>query len=182
MKSFARQALILPAIIGVLTVAGVGGAVLSQAPQSALAAEAPAAPPPAPGAAPGQPGQPGEPGRHHTRFAPGKYIEGRIAFLQAELKITPAQKAQWDKVATVMRENAKSDAALFEQAHTERGKRSGRPDAVTRMNDQVKFSEARLASTKKLLEAFTPFYQSLSDEQKKVADDLFGHRGFRMRG
>jgi hypothetical protein len=108
---------------------------------------------------------------------PGRHIEGRIAFLHAELKITPAQKAQWDKVATVMRDNAKSDTALFEQAQAER---AGKPDALARMTAQVKFSEARLASTKKFLEAFAPLYQSLSDEQKQAADELFGPRGHRM--
>jgi hypothetical protein len=161
----------LPAIIGVLGVAGVGGAILSDMPRAALAAEAPAGP----GAAPAD--TKAGPAERRARFMPGRHIEGRIAFLHAELKITPAQKAQWDNVATVMRDNAKSDTALFEQARTER---AGKPDALARMNARVKFSEARLATTKKFLEAFAPLYQSLSDEQKQTADELFGPRGHRM--
>ena len=164
MKSFARQAIILPAIIGVLTAGGIGAAVLSQTPQS-LAAEAPqAAPAPKPGDA--------AHGPRHARFTPGRHIEGRIAFLQTELKITPAQKADWDKVATVMRDTAKSDAATFEKMRAEReANPNAKPDAVQRMNDRIKFSESRLAN------------------QKKTADELFGgrggpggHHGHRMRG
>ena len=175
MKRSTRHALMLPAIIGVLGLAGVGGAILTEAPRAALAAEAPAGSAAAPSA-----DAKAEPAKRHARYAPGRYIEGRIAFLQAELKITPEQKPLWDKLAAVLRENAKSDAALFEQMRAERGKK---PDAVTRMNARVKFSEARLANTKKLLEAFAPLYESLSDEQKQVADELFGPRGHRrMRG
>jgi protein CpxP len=169
MKSFARQALILPAIIGFLTVGGVGAAVLSETPQTAQAAEAPAGP----GAMPGG----GAHGREmQGRFMPGRHIEGRIAFLRAELKITPAQSAQFDKVATVMRDNAKDAAQLFEQARAARGTGTAAPDAVTRMNQRVKFAEARVAGMKKFADAFAPLYQSLSDEQKKSADELFGHR------
>ncbi|MGE5146095.1 MAG: Spy/CpxP family protein refolding chaperone [Candidatus Eiseniibacteriota bacterium] len=175
MKSFARQALILPAIIGVLAAGGVGAAVLSQTPAS-QAAEAPqAAPAPKPGDA--------AHGPRHARFMPGRHIEGRIAFLQAELKITPAQKAQWDKVATVMRETAKSDAAMFEQMRAQRtANPSAKPDALERMNDRIKFGEARTASMKKFVEAFTPLYNSLSDEQKQTANELFGGRHHGMRG
>ena len=38
---------------------------------------------------------------HHqarARMMPGQFVEGRIAFLKAELKITPAQEAQWQQV------------------------------------------------------------------------------------
>jgi Spy/CpxP family protein refolding chaperone len=178
MKSSTRQILMLPAIIGVLSVAGIGGAILSDTPHSAIAAEAPAGPPP--GGPHAGPGPKGGHGDHAARFMPGRHIEGRIAFLQAELKITPAQKAQWDKVATVMRDNAKGDTAMFEQMRTERTANPGtRPDAVASMNARLKFGEARLANMKKFVEAFTPLYQGLSDDQKKTADELIGHR---MRG
>ena len=174
MKSFTRQALILPAALGILGVAGVGGAIMGETPRAALAAEAPAT------ATPGAETK-AERAKRHARYTPGRHIEGRIAFLHAELKITPEQKAQWDKVAAVMRENAKSDAQLFEEMRAERGEKT---DALARMNARIKFSEARLASTKRFLEAFAPLYESLTEEQKQTADELFGRRGHRkmMRG
>ena len=39
---------------------------------------------------------------------PGEFVAGRIAFVKAELNITPAQEGQWQQVAAAMRENANS--------------------------------------------------------------------------
>ena len=177
MRSIAKQALILPAIIGVLATAGVGAAALDS-PAAVQTGEATGGPAGGTGGPAGGPAAgPMRGHMMHGRFMPGRHIEGRIAFLRAELKITPAQTAQFDKVAAVMRDNAKEAAQLFEQARTERGA-AATPDALTRMNQRVKFAEARVAGMKKFVEAFAPLYQSLSDEQKKSADELLSH----MRG
>ena len=32
--------------------------------------------------------------RHHARMLPGQLVDGRIAFMKAELKIAPAQETQ----------------------------------------------------------------------------------------
>lgn len=179
MRSIARQALILPTIIGVLAAAGIGASALSDTPATEQSAEAQSGP--AGGHA--GPDRAGAGPMHghmmQGRFMPGRHIEGRIAFLRAELKITPAQSAQFDKVAAVMRDNAKSAAQMVEQARAERtAAPNAAPDAVARMNQRLKFAEARVAGMKKFVDAFAPLYQSLSDEQKKSADELLRH----MRG
>ena len=46
---------------------------------------------------------------------PFEHVEGRIAFLKAELKITDAQKPQWDAFADALRANAKAHQAVHEQ-------------------------------------------------------------------
>src|SRR5438105_1032981 len=47
------------------------------------------------------------------RPLPGRHIEGRLAFLRAELKITDAQAPLWDRVAAALRERAaRMDAAV----------------------------------------------------------------------
>src|ERR1700745_2725202 len=48
--------------------------------------------------------------RHHAtqRMLPGQLVDGRIAFLKAELKITPAHETQWQQVAEAMRDDAKT--------------------------------------------------------------------------
>src|SRR5271165_4168328 len=46
--------------------------------------------------------------RGHERMMPGQLVDGRIAFLKAELKITPAQDSQWQQFAAVMQQNAQS--------------------------------------------------------------------------
>src|ERR1700745_487703 len=43
---------------------------------------------------------------HHARMLPSPLVDGRVAFLKAELKITPAQETQWQQVATAMHQNA----------------------------------------------------------------------------
>src|ERR1700757_2322769 len=62
--------------------------------------------------------------RHHAmeRMMPGQFVDGRIAFLKAELKITPAQETQWQQVAAAMRENAKTLDQTITSARQNRGK------------------------------------------------------------
>src|SRR5579864_8974414 len=60
---------------------------------------------------------------HHAtpRMLPGQLVDGRIAFLKAELKITPAQEASWQPVAAAMRENAHSLDQAIKTARQDRG-------------------------------------------------------------
>ena len=51
--------------------------------------------------------QQGQQPEHH-RFDPTRHIEGRIAFLKAELAITDAQLPQWNAFADTLRARAKS--------------------------------------------------------------------------
>ena len=77
--------------------------------------------------------------RHHERMMPGQFVDGRIAFLKAELKITPAQETQWQQVATAMRENAK---ALDQTITTARQNRTDL-DAVQRLESREQFAKVR---------------------------------------
>jgi protein CpxP len=70
--------------------------------------------------------------RHHAtqRMLPGQLVDERIAFLKAELKITPAQETQWQQVAGAMHENANSlDQAIktARQTGAVGSARDGRP-------------------------------------------------------
>src|SRR5690348_15665031 len=54
---------------------------------------------------------------HEHHHSAEQFVAGRIAFLKAELKITPQQEAQWNKVAEAMRVNAKAiDATRAQKA------------------------------------------------------------------
>ncbi len=46
---------------------------------------------------------------------PGQHIDGRIAFLKAELKITPEQEKLWNAYAEAMRQESASMQAMHEQ-------------------------------------------------------------------
>jgi hypothetical protein len=105
-------------------------------------------------------------------------IEGRIAFLRAELKITNAQAAAFDGVANAMRENDRAMRAAFE-ARRQQGQQQ--TNLLDRLERRQKGAEAMAAATGRLKAAWSPLYASLSDDQKKTADELFApHHGHRM--
>jgi len=142
----------------------------------------------------GGPGGPDGPGFHRGRgdqrgerrgfrggrFDPSKRIEGRIAFLKAELKITEAQNRVFDQYAAFMRENATARSAAIEKARAARearkpgeaGQRPQRPSVSERMSNQEQRLETQLAAVKKRKAAIEALYKVLSDEQKKIAEEL----------
>lgn len=152
----------------------------------------------------------GMPGFHRARTGSFGRIDGRLAFLKAELKITPAQEPAWAAFEKVMRDNATETKATFEKMRADRkkafdehkkaadeAKAAGkeapaikRPSAVERMERMQQFTKVRMDRQAKVLTALKPLYASLSDEQKKAADGLFarhggsgrqGHRGHGIR-
>ena len=109
-------------------------------------------------------------------------IEGRLAFLKTELKITDAQTQQWNALAAVMRQQDQTMRDQMRQMREQREQRRDKPlNAVERFERRERMSTAQLERSKQFLAAFKPLYDQLSDEQKKTADELFarGHRGHR---
>ncbi len=108
----------------------------------------------------------------------GKHIEGRIAFLKAELKITDAQSRQWDQFAAFMPDAAKTGAdaqAAVKSALRERGASDAPPvrkPLLDRMGAQEKRLQTMLQLAQKRKAATENLYKVLSDEQKKLAEDL----------
>jgi protein CpxP len=111
----------------------------------------------------------------HAAFNPGRHIEGRIAYLKTELKITDAQAPQFDALANVMRDNAK---AMGDAAQSLRGDPNQPRTAISRLEARAKFGELRAQGDAKLLAAFRPLYQAMTPDQQKSADEAFeGHHG-----
>ena len=110
--------------------------------------------------------------RHHAmaRMMPGQFVDGRIAFLKAQLKITPAQEAQWQQVEAAMRENAKT----LDQTITTARQNRGNIDAVQRLELRAQFAKVRVDNDARLLAAFKPLYASLSPEQQQMANQVVG--------
>ncbi|MDX8519871.1 Spy/CpxP family protein refolding chaperone [Mesorhizobium dulcispinae] len=102
-----------------------------------------------------------------------EHIEGRIAFLSTELKLTKAQRPLWDGVAEALRANAGSAKDVM--AKMPAGMMSG--DSATgtpvkRIELQERMLSTRLEGLRRLKAALEPFYASLDDAQKAVADKL----------
>jgi hypothetical protein len=97
-----------------------------------------------------------------------RHIEGRIAFLKTELKITDAQSQPWSAFADALRENAKAMTTMHGRMMND-GATSSAPDMA---QQEVKMLSMRLEGLKGIAGAETTLYTVLSDEQKKTADEL----------
>jgi hypothetical protein len=97
-----------------------------------------------------------------------RHIEGRIAFLRTELKITDAQSQQWNAFADALRQSAKAMITMRE-GMMGGGEVLSAPEQAER---EVKLLSARLDAMKAIAAAETALYGVLSDEQKKTADEL----------
>lgn len=104
--------------------------------------------------------------------------ELRIKDMHAKLKITAAQEAQWTKVAQAMRDDAKTMDTLT----TARLAHAKDMTAVDDLKSYGEIVDAHADGIKKLTPAFADLYASMSDTQKKAADDLFRHGGDHEHG
>ena len=96
------------------------------------------------------------------------HVEGRLAFLKTELKITEAQLPLWNAVADAIRANAKGMGEIS-------GGMMGASPAATlpdKLAAREKMMTAHLEALRELKAVVDPLYAALSDEQKKTADEL----------
>lgn len=101
-------------------------------------------------------------------------IEGRIAFLHAELKIIDAQASVWNSFAEALRANGKGLAEIRNAMMPASSPRS----MTDRLALQEKWLTARLEGTRGIRTAFEKLFATLSDEQKATADELLApHMG-----
>jgi LTXXQ motif family protein len=97
------------------------------------------------------------------------HVEGRLAFLKTELKITDAQLPLWNKFADALRNNAKTMGEVMQGVTASGGQSAALPD---RLATREKFLTARLDTLCNLKAAVDPLYAALSEEQKKTADQI----------
>jgi hypothetical protein len=96
------------------------------------------------------------------------HVEGRLAFLKTELKISDAQLPLWNAVADAIRANAKGMGAMSEGMMG-----SAQPTTLPdKLALREKMMTAHLEALRRLKTAVDPLYAALSDEQKKTADEL----------
>ena len=100
-------------------------------------------------------------------------IEGRLAFLKTELKITEAQTPAWDKLATALRTTAETHGAMMkshmQEMHDGGFFKKPLPDRMTFMETMM---SARLEQVKSTHAAVDELYATLSGDQKKEADKI----------
>jgi protein CpxP len=95
-------------------------------------------------------------------------VEKHIGDLHAKLKITAAEESQWGDVAKTMRDNAKEIEEAID-------KREVHGTAIDDLNAYGDVAQAHADGIKKLAKVFSALYTSMSDDQKKLADEEFVH-------
>jgi len=101
--------------------------------------------------------------------APGSYLEGRLAFVKAELAIEQAQEADWQAFATAVRDQAQPMFHGMHGMHDAAADGSGFP---TRIDAHIKMLDDRLSGLKAARGAAVGLYDHLNQAQKQKADTL----------
>ena len=95
--------------------------------------------------------------------------EQRLDDLHSRLQITQHEATQWNKFATVMRDNARQ----LDQAYQRRAEKFDSMNAVQNMKSYQQIEEMRTRDMTRLVPAFQSLYASLTPDQKHEADTLF---------
>ncbi len=101
-------------------------------------------------------------------------MEGRIAFVKAELKITEAQVPAWNVFAGALQANA---AKLNELMAKMRQLGGTQPTLSQRLENQEQALAARLDGVRAVRGVFAGLLGVLTDEQKKVAEEIVPWHG-----
>jgi hypothetical protein len=100
------------------------------------------------------------------------HVEGRIAFLKTELKITDAQLPLWNAVADAIRAAPKDMAQMQCMSSMQSMMEQQSSTLPEKLAAREKTMTAHLEAFRKFKAAVEPLYPALSDEQKKTADQL----------
>jgi len=101
------------------------------------------------------------------------HIEGRLAFLVAELGITDAQKDAWTAYAAALRKNLEGMRSMH--VNMMKAVETGNP--VDRLNARISVMESRLDALREMKPALEQFYATLNADQKAKADQLLTGMG-----
>ena len=113
-------------------------------------------------------GMPGS-GRMGQMMSP-EHVEGRIAFLRTELKVTAAQEPLWGAVAEALRESARAAENMMQL-----GAAAQMLPSALEGRERVLY--ARLEAVRGLRPDVETFYAALDETQKATADKLMEPMG-----
>lgn len=107
-------------------------------------------------------------------------IEGRLAFLKAELGINKDQEKAWNDYAAAFRSSHQSMMGGMGMMRGGMGKQNMQAEtesdksAVEALQNRIEMMEGMLQSMKALEGPVSKLYDALDDAQKATADDLLG--------
>ncbi len=104
-----------------------------------------------------------------------EHVEGRLAYLKAELKLTDAQQGAWNTFADAYRATTQKTAkvcAEMDAAGPDHSMHKGVLGHLTMMEHHM---SAHLNSVRGLKAAIEPLFAVLTEDQKKTADHVMTH-------
>jgi hypothetical protein len=96
------------------------------------------------------------------------HVEGRLAFIKAELKITDAQAPQWNAFADSVHVNGKS----MSEMHQSMASKQGAGSLPERLAQEDRLLTEHVAALKRTEDALDKLYGVLGADQKKLADGI----------
>jgi len=111
---------------------------------------------------------------------PNQYVEGRLEYLKSALKITTAQAPQWNAYAEALRANARRMGGMMSSMMSSgmmHGHAGGGLTVLDRLNNSEQYMTMHMDMLKAIKGPTTQLYGALSEEQKRIADQLLGPMG-----
>jgi periplasmic protein CpxP/Spy len=96
-------------------------------------------------------------------------VEQRIKKLYSQLRITPAERPQWDQFAEMMRDNARD----MDRVYGQRTEQFQSMTALQNMQSYEQLATQHAQNLQKLVPAFQNLYTAMPDHQKQLADQVF---------
>jgi len=105
---------------------------------------------------------------------PSERVEARLAYIQTALKISEAQKPQWENFATALRKQAREADKRVQERRTQMAEGSKRQNLSTieRLERRQRMMTAGAQRLNELIAAGKPLYATLNPDQKQIADGL----------
>lgn len=104
------------------------------------------------------------------------FIDGRIAFLKAELKIIEAQKEVWDNYVEALKANLQTMTSMHQIMQASLDAKT----PVERLDTTLTAMETRLNALQEMKPALEKLYAALDDSQKEKANEVLTVMGCMM--
>ena len=95
-------------------------------------------------------------------------VGAQLAEIKKRLNITAAQQPQFEKFADIVKQNAHTMEALMQKAQ-----QGSQQNAVEGLRIAASFAQTEADNLKRLVPVLETLYASLSEQQKRTADQLF---------
>ena len=107
-----------------------------------------------------------------ARLMAPERVDVRIAFLEAELQITEAQRPLWNAFADALRANARETGDRMAGMQGAAAAQPGAETLAQRLERREQMLALQLEAVRRLRSALEPLYRALDESQRRTADEL----------